>query len=77
MLCRALLKLPRWVASGGRDFVFYHSYPALSMGSVQADATFASVFCDNFQWATMLAAEQVRFDITILVSHQGISKTWL
>ena len=75
MLCSALLKLPRWVASGGRDFVFYHSYPGLSMGSAQADATFASVVCNNFQWATMLAAEQVLFDTTIPVSHQGISKS--
>ena len=64
MLCSALLRLPRWVASGGRDFVFYHSYPGLSMGSAQADVTFASVLCKNFQWATMLAAEQVRVEVT-------------
>ena len=59
MPCRALLELPRWVASGGRDFTFYHSYPGLSMGSEEADANFASVICNNFQWATLLAAEQV------------------
>ena len=59
MLCRALLELPRWVASGGRDFTFYHSYPGLSMGSEEADANFASVICNNLQWATLLAAEQV------------------
>lgn len=59
MLRSALLKLPRWVKSGGRDFVFYHSYPGLSLGSPEADANFASVMCNNFQWATVLAAEQV------------------
>ena len=59
MLCRALLALPRWVASGGRDFTFYHAHPGLSMGSEEADANFASVICNNFQWATLLAAEQV------------------
>ncbi len=74
MPCSALLKLPRWVASGGRDFVFYHSYPGLSMGTAQADATFASVVCKNFQWATMLAAEQVCFKVMMLLSHQGMSK---
>ncbi len=59
MLCRGLLRLPRWKSSGGRDFVFYHSYPGLSLGSEQADANFASAMCNNFQWATLLAAEQV------------------
>ena len=29
------------------------------MGSEEADANFASVICNNFQWATLLAAEQV------------------
>ena len=47
------------MASGGRDFTFYHSYPGLSMGSEETDANFASVICNNFQWATLLAAEQV------------------
>ena len=39
--------------------MFYHSHPGLSMGSEQADADFASAMCNNFQWATLLAAEQV------------------
>ena len=55
-----MLKLPRWKASGGRDFVFYHSFPGLQMGSEAADANFRTAMCDNFQWATMLAAEQAR-----------------
>ena len=59
MLCRGLLRLPRWKSSGGRDFVFYHSFPGLSLGSEQADANFAAAMCNNFQWATLLAAEQV------------------
>ena len=38
--------------------MFYHSFPGLSLGSEQADAKFAFAMCNNFQWATLLAAEQ-------------------
>ncbi len=72
MVCRGLLRLPRWKSSGGRDFVFYHSFPGLSLGSEQADANFASAMCNNFQWATLLAAEQVCYPVNVSLQQSPL-----
>ncbi len=52
------MSLPRWQRGGGRDFVFYHSHPALSLGGEAQDAAFAAALCGPLQWATMLVQEQ-------------------
>lgn len=53
------MSLQRWQRGGGRDFVFYHSHPSLTVGDEAQHAAFVGTICGNFQWATMLVAEQV------------------
>ena len=53
------MSLQRWQRGGGRDFVFYHSHPSLTVGDEAQNAAFLGTICGNFQWATMLVAEQV------------------
>ncbi|BDA47928.1 probable arabinosyltransferase ARAD2 [Coccomyxa sp. Obi] len=57
-LYRAVMSLQRWQRGGGRDFVFYHSHPSLTVGDEAQHAAFLGTICGNFQWATMLVAEQ-------------------
>jgi hypothetical protein len=52
-----MMNLPRWQRGGGRDFVFYHSYPDMRLGSEAQTADFLGILCGRFQWATMIVQE--------------------
>lgn len=56
--CRAIMGLPRWKRSGGRDFVFFHSHPGFEWDDLAMTTVYQETVCEDFQWATMLAVEQ-------------------
>ncbi|CAL5229778.1 g13167 [Coccomyxa viridis] len=55
---RAVMGLPRWKRTGGRDFVFYHSHPGFEWDDLDVTTAYQETICNDFQWATMLAVEQ-------------------
>ncbi|EIE21518.1 hypothetical protein COCSUDRAFT_66927 [Coccomyxa subellipsoidea C-169] len=55
---RAIMGLPRWRRTGGRDFVFYHSHPGFEWDDLAVTTAYQDMMCVDFQWATVLAVEQ-------------------
>ena len=49
MLCRAMMALPRWRASGGRDFVFYHSHSGFEWENLETTNKYQEMLCHDFQ----------------------------
>jgi len=58
--CRAVLDLPKWQKSGGRDFVFYHSHPDFKLSNTEETDAFLGTICGSFQWATMVGTLPVQ-----------------
>ncbi|CAL8469510.1 g9051 [Coccomyxa elongata] len=55
---RAIMGLPRWRRTGGRDFVFYHSHPGFEWDDLAMTTAYQDMLCVDFQWATVLVVEQ-------------------
>lgn len=48
-LCRAVMGLPRWKRTGGRDFVFYHSHPGFEWDDLDVTTAYQETICNDFQ----------------------------
>ena len=48
-LCRAVMGLPRWKRTGGRDFVFYHSHPGFEWDDLDVTTAYQDTICNDFQ----------------------------
>ena len=47
--CRAVMGLPRWKRTGGRDFVFYHSHPGFEWDDLDVTTAYQETICNDFQ----------------------------
>ncbi|CAL8469167.1 g8708 [Coccomyxa elongata] len=57
---RAIMELPRWQRSGGRDFVFYHSHSGFEWDDLETTNKYQEMLCHDFQWATFIVIEQMQ-----------------
>ena len=48
-MCRAVMGLPRWKRTGGRDFVFYHSHPGFEWDDLDVTTAYQEIICNDFQ----------------------------
>ena len=55
---RAMMALPCWRRSGGANFVFFHAHPGFEWDDLDVTTDMQSLFCNDFQWATMVVVEQ-------------------
>ncbi len=46
---RAIMALPRWQKSGGRDFVFYHSHSGFEWDDLETTNKYQEMLCHDFQ----------------------------
>ena len=46
---RAVMGLPRWKRTGGRDFVFYHSHPGFEWDDLDVTTAYQETVCNDFQ----------------------------
>ena len=46
---RAVMGLPRWRRTGGRDFVFYHSHPGFEWDDLDITNAYQETICNDFQ----------------------------
>lgn len=46
---RAMMALPRWQRSGGRDFVFYHSHSGFEWDDLETTNKYQEMLCHDFQ----------------------------
>ena len=44
-----MMALPRWRASGGRDFVFYHSHSGFEWENLETTNKYQEMLCHDFQ----------------------------
>ena len=49
MKCRAIMALPKWQRSGGRDFAFYHSHSGFEWESLEITNKYQEMLCNDFQ----------------------------
>jgi hypothetical protein len=52
LACRAVMGLPRWKRTGGRDFVFYHSHPGFEWDDLDITNAYQETICNDFQVST-------------------------
>ncbi|KAK9804642.1 hypothetical protein WJX73_002999 [Symbiochloris irregularis] len=78
-LYHSLIKHPRWVASGGKDFVFFMPHPGMDHGP--AHPSYNQLICEAFQGATFIVVERMQrlicndFRQPIVVPYTSNSKT--
>ena len=49
MRFRAIMALPKWQRSGGRDFAFYHSHSGFEWEDVDITNKYMDMLCQDFQ----------------------------
>lgn len=49
MAGRAVMALPRWQRSGGREFVFYHSHSGFEWDDLETTNKYQDMLCHDFQ----------------------------
>ena len=52
------MALPCWRRSGGANFVFFHAHPGFEWDDPDVTTDMQSLFCNDFQWATIVVVEQ-------------------
>ena len=46
---RAIMALPKWQRSGGRDFAFYHSHSGFEWEDLETTNKYQDMLCNDFQ----------------------------
>lgn len=78
-LYHSLIKHPRWIKSGGKDFVFFMPHPGMDHGP--AHPAYNQLICEAFQGATFIVVERMQrlicndFRQPIVVPYTANSKT--
>lgn len=62
---RAMMALPKWQRSGGRDFAFYHSHSGFEWEDLETTNKYQEMLCSDFQVGTQVFA-QAQWDTVIV-----------